>query len=147
MTEEWDKLKERIAGLSTEELLNMVGVEYKDYRPEALQFAMGELDRRGVQYRSPLKSATLPYSNDGLAADDEEEDEDEEGSDDKPAPPICKECGAEARLAYLFTDRELTVLFADNSEERFVEVHACKKCGHVSLEIDYETEVESGEIV
>jgi|HubBroStandDraft_6_1064221.scaffolds.fasta_scaffold275979_2 hypothetical protein len=140
MVDEWDKLKDRMSGLSTEELLNVVGVEYKDYRPEALQFAMAELDRRGVQYRAP---AGVGAVRSGAEVVDEEAGE--EGSEAEPDSPVCKKCGGEARLGYLFTDREITIVFSDNNEERFVEVHACGKCGHVELEVDFDTDVESSD--
>jgi hypothetical protein len=38
--------------------------------------------------------------------------------------------------------RSIVVLFADNNEERFVDVLACKQCGRVQLMVDYETDVE-----
>ena len=142
MTDEWERLKNRIAGLSNEELLKMIGPDKKDYRQEALQFATAELDRRGVHYRSPMEPSTL-YTAPQPFEDENEDDDSQSGTEPAPAP-ICKQCGAEARLAYLFTDREITLVFSDNSEERFLEVHACAKCGHVRLEVDYETDVEAG---
>jgi hypothetical protein len=147
MADDLERLKERITGLSTEELLNMVSVEYKDYRQEALNFAMTELASRGVEYRSPMKSLYAPGSVlPGYEPDDEEEGEvDEEDESGEASPPTCKNCGSEARLGNLFADREITIVFGDNNEERFVEVHACPKCGYVQLEIDYDTDVESGD--
>ncbi|HEY6331151.1 MAG TPA: hypothetical protein VI756_17620 [Blastocatellia bacterium] len=154
MADDLERLKERITALSTEELLTMVSVEYKDYRQEALNFAMAELASRGVEYRSPLaktfaaSSGSRAYEPPEGEPDEGEDEEDEDGSEDESGetgPPVCKNCGSEARLGNLFSDREITIVFGDNNEERFVEVHACPKCGNVQLEIDYDTDVEPGD--
>jgi Mg-chelatase subunit ChlI len=142
MDEELARIKERIDGLSNEELLRMIEVEYADYRPEALQFATAELDSRGVKYSSHSPSE----AGDSEDEDEDEGDDDEEGdeADDDREPRVCAQCGARTRLGYLFTDREVTILFGDD-EERFVRAFACKKCGSVQLYVDYSTEVEPGD--
>jgi hypothetical protein len=48
MTEDLKELYFRIIQLSDDELLQMVNVEYDEYRPEALKFAREELTRRGL---------------------------------------------------------------------------------------------------
>lgn len=49
MTKELIDLKQRISELADDELLNMLNVDYADYRTEALQFASEELIRRGFE--------------------------------------------------------------------------------------------------
>jgi len=46
------------------------------------------------------------------------------------------------RSGLLFSDKELTILFTDNNEERFVQAFACPMCGVVRLAVDLDTEVE-----
>lgn len=53
--EESRELKERIAKLSDEELLNMVEVEPHEYRKQALDYARAELMEREVQFQENLK--------------------------------------------------------------------------------------------
>jgi hypothetical protein len=45
------------------------------------------------------------------------------------------------RAATLVAEKELTVIFSDNREERFVRVMACAQCGQITLIADYENEV------
>jgi hypothetical protein len=128
---ELSRLRERISELSDEELRQMVEVDYDDYRPEAIEYAKSQMDARGLRYTSPPPT------------EDEDTDEDEEDEDyELPAPLTCTNCGAGMRLGYLFTERETTIIFADNSEQRFVEMHVCPRCGNVKIVIDMETEVE-----
>ena len=54
----------------------------------------------------------------------------------------CGNCGGVMRSGLLFADKELTMLFNDDNEERFVQAFACMACGAVRLAIDLETEVE-----
>ena len=62
MSEELKELYFRIIQLSDEELLQMVNVEYDEYRPEALKFAREELNRRGLPIE-PLKTGGPPQPN------------------------------------------------------------------------------------
>jgi hypothetical protein len=55
MSEELKELYFRIIQLSDDELLQMVNIEYDEYRPEALKFAREELNRRGLPVE-PLQS-------------------------------------------------------------------------------------------
>lgn len=128
---ELKRLRERIAGLSNQDLVKMVEVDHEDYRPEALEYAMAELNTRRVAYMPPP-----PQTEEVIY------EEDEEAEDALPEPIMCVLCGAAMRLGYLFTEREVTIVFADNNEQHFVEVHTCPKCGNLRIIIDYETEVE-----
>jgi hypothetical protein len=47
--DEADPLKKRISNLSNEELLQMVNIDYEQYRAEALDYARAEMDRRGLK--------------------------------------------------------------------------------------------------
>jgi hypothetical protein len=62
MSEELKELYFRIIQLSDEELLQMVNVEYDEYRPEALKFAREELNRRGLPIE-PSKTSGPPQPN------------------------------------------------------------------------------------
>jgi hypothetical protein len=42
----------------------------------------------------------------------------------------------------MVAEKELTIVFADNREERFVKVIACSRCGDISLAADYSTDVQ-----
>ena len=133
---ELGKLREKIKGLSDEELKRMVEVEFDDYRAEAIDYAKGEMDARGLKYTS------LPAGSRDSAEEDDEEDDDEDGEYELPPPLMCMNCGANMRLGYLFTEREATIIFADNNDQRFVEMHVCPRCGNVRIVVDMETEVE-----
>jgi hypothetical protein len=49
VTNELTELQQQIAQSSNDELLNMLNVDYADFRPDALQFASEELVRRGFE--------------------------------------------------------------------------------------------------
>ncbi len=127
------ELKERLSKLSDQELVEMVTVGANDYRQEALDYAKAELKYRRVDW-APLKPTK---TEDGAAPAIEPT----EGVDNASAP-ACIACGGSLRLGTLVAEKELTVIFTDNREERFIRVLACKQCGQVSLYADYETEVE-----
>ena len=127
MDEQLSELKDRISQMSNQELLRIVEVEYDDYRIEALQFAEEELGKRGIPFERPA-----PVSD---------EAEDADSSVVAESNP-CGNCGGAMRSGLLFADRELSILFADNNEERFVQAFACTSCGDVRLVVDLETEVE-----
>lgn len=126
--EELGELKDRISQMSDRELLRIVEVEYNDYRKEALEFAEEELQKRSVPFEKF------------------EPDEDAVEETDSPDPirniAPCRDCGGVMRSGLLFADKELTMLFNDDNEERFVQAFACMACGAVRLAIDLETEVE-----
>jgi hypothetical protein len=151
MNKDLERLRERMSALSDQELLRIVNVEYRDYRPEALEYAKAELDSRGVAYgRSTPAAESLAVelrdeidTGIGPERDDEEAESDQEDlAEFKPS--FCIVCGAETRCGYLFGGRgEMTAVFSDNNEERFVQLDACPKCGHVRLIVDFETDVAS----
>ena len=129
LDEELSELKDRISQMSDRELLRIVEVEYNDYRKEALEFAESELQKRSLPFERPEPDA------------DEAEDA---GSIDPVKTSVpCRECGGVMRSGLLFSDKELTMLFNDDNEERFVHAFACMACGAVRLALDLETEVES----
>jgi hypothetical protein len=117
------EFKEHIAKLSDDELVKLVCEDYADYRAEALQYAEAELAARGIQL----------------------EDETAEGENKNAVARIaskCQVCQGAMRSGVLFAGKELTILFSDTNEERFVDVQACSQCGQVKLVVDYELDVE-----
>lgn len=128
LDEELNELKDRISQMSDRELLQIVEVEYNDYRKEALEFAESELQKRSIPFEKPEPDA------------DEDEDADSIAPAESNVP--CGNCGGVMRAGLLFADKELTVLFSDSNEERFVHAFVCTGCGDVRLVVDLETEVE-----
>jgi hypothetical protein len=124
MDDESRALKERMADLSDAELLKIVGSESEDYRKEALDLARSELARRGVPMQ--VRPEELYQQARGP----------------EPNENVCPACQGQLRPGILFADRELTMIFTDNDEERFVEVWACTDCGQVQLVVDFDTDVE-----
>jgi len=131
LDEELTELKDRISQMSDRELLQIVEVEYNDYRKEALEFAQEELQKRSLPFEKPEPDA------------DEDEADVAESIDPVKTNVPCRECGGVMRSGLLFADKELTMLFNDDNEERFVHSFACMACGAVRLALDLETEVET----
>lgn len=129
--EELSELKERLSQMSDRELLKIVEEEYDDYRREAVEFAEQELTKRNVPFESPE-----------LVDDDDDDEEVEAVSGVNESTVSCSNCGGKLRAGLLFADKELTVLFQDNNEERFIQVLACTSCGVVRLTVDLFTDVE-----
>ena len=129
--EELDALKERLSQMSDRELLKIVEEEYDDYRHEAVEFAEQELTKRNVPFESPE-----------LDEDDDDDEKAESVSGLNQSNVSCSNCGGKLRAGLLFADKELTVLFHDNNEERFIQVLACTSCGDVRLTVDLFTDVE-----
>lgn len=126
--EQLGELTERISQMSDEELLRIVEVEYDDYSEEALQFAEVELGKRSIPFERPALNES------------EAEDTDSIVSAENYA--TCGSCGGVMRSGLLFADREVSILFADSDEERFVQAFACTSCGDVKMVVDLDTEVE-----
>jgi hypothetical protein len=124
MDDESQALQRRMADLSNEELLKIVGADSDDYRKEALDFAKSELARRGVPMQ--VSSEEIYRQDRGPEAGEN----------------VCPVCEGRMRQGLLFADRELTMIFTDNDEERFVEVWACTGCRQVQLVVDFDTDVE-----
>ena len=51
--DELNELKDRISQMSDRELLQIVEVEYGDYRKEAVEFAEAELAKRSIPFEKP----------------------------------------------------------------------------------------------
>ena len=130
MDEELRELKERISAMSDEQLLNIVEVDFDDYRQEAIDFAKTELMARGISFKNAPSAA-------GSSSQENADAEESAGK----LPP-CSRCGAKTRLGVLLAESEITITFSDNDEQRFVEARACVKCGHVELVVDLATEVD-----
>jgi hypothetical protein len=124
MDEKTRELKQRISEMSDEELLDMVEVDFADYRQQALDFAKSELMARGISFETETAQSEA------------------EPQERAPRALRCAGCGESMRPGILFAEKELTVMFTDNDEERFVEVFTCKGCGRVDLRVDYETDVQ-----
>ncbi len=133
MEDETRELKERITSMSNEELLKIVTVERNDYRREAIDFATSELQTRGVRFDAGAD----------IEDDDEESDPPDAMISGKSLLP-CELCGGAMRVGQMFADRELTIFFPDEDEERFIQAIACNDCGHLKLLVDFETEIEEG---
>ena len=131
MDEQLNGLKDRISQLSDGELLRIVEVEYADYRKEALELAQTELNKWFVPFEKH---------------EPDEIDSDEEASDGPmdlaASSQPCAICGGPMRTGLLFADKEMTILFPDGTEERFVQALACRRCGEVRLVVDFSTDVE-----
>jgi hypothetical protein len=124
--DELNELKDRISQMSDRELLRIVEVEYADYRKEAIEFAEVELGKRSIPFEKPELDA----------------DEDADSIAPAASKAPCGNCGGVMRSGLLFAEKELTILFSDSNEERFVHAFACTACGDVRLIVDLETEVE-----
>lgn len=133
MEDETRELKERITSMSNEELLKIVTVERNDYRREAIDFATSELQTRGVRFDAGAD----------IEDDKEESDAPDVMLSGKSLPP-CELCGGAMRAGQMFADRELTIFFPDEDEERFIQAVACNDCGRLRLLVDFETEIEEG---
>ena len=128
MDDELNELKDRISQMSDRELLRIVEVEYADYRKEAIEFAEVELGKRSISFEKPELDADEAEGADSVAPAGSREP--------------CGNCGGVMRSGLLFAEKELTILFSDSNEERFVQAFACTACGDVRLTVDLETEVE-----
>jgi rubrerythrin len=128
MDEQLFELKERICRLSDEELLNIVEVDWKDYRKEALGFAKNELARRGITFEEAKKGDELlsGKAREGAAAGWAE---------------TCARCAGKTRPGVLVDGREIIIFFTDRDEQRFIEVYACSQCGQAQVVADFETEI------
>lgn len=131
MDEQLSELKDRISQMSDQELLRIVEVEYADYRKEAIEFAQEELTKRYV-----------PFEKHEPGEMESNEDESDEPLAAAAIVEPCLNCGGPMRGGLLFAEKELTILFQDDNEERFVQAFVCRRCGEVRLVVDFGTEVE-----
>jgi hypothetical protein len=124
MDEEYNNLKEKISQLSDGELVKMVMVEAGDYRKEALDLAHSEMKKRGIDPSRPSVQSEATA----------------EGAPEEM--PHCSVCGGAVRAAMLMAEREVTVVFADSEEQRFLNLNVCTQCGRAEFVVDLESEVE-----
>ena len=137
MAEDSQKLKDRLIKLSDEELIEIVQASPGEYRQEAIDIAKTELKWRNVE---------IPKPEEPLEAEDEAPPSDDPFRRPRLVVPnpgnACAVCGGPLRQGTLVAEKELTVIFGDNQEERFVKVSACTQCGQLSLIVDFETGVQ-----
>src|SRR5262249_30215165 len=127
MADDYQQLKERLTKLSDEELIEIVLAAPGEYRKEAREIAEKELKWRRVdipQAEGPQAAVSDPVF---------------------PSPPqarpgnVCVACGGSLRPGTLVAEKELTIVFSDSQEERFVKVIACSRCGLLALVADLDT--------
>jgi hypothetical protein len=138
MGEDYEQLKERLTKLSDEQLIDIVLAPPGEYRQDALDIAKAELKWRRVE---------IPEAKEPEAATEAVSQEPVAGRFPVNRLGIpgagCPNCGGPLRPGTLVAEKELTVVFPDNHEERFVKVNACTKCGQLSLAVDFETDVQA----
>jgi len=140
MAKEFHELKDRLVKLSDEQLLEMVSAPPGEYRQDALDIAKAELKWRRVEIPKPDEPETTDTTT-GSTAGDPLLGRIGRAREGLPES-VCLICGGSLRSATLVAEKEVTVVFADNHEERFVRVNACTQCGQLSLVVDFETEVQ-----
>jgi hypothetical protein len=138
MSDDFQHLKERLVKQSDEELLEIVLAAPGEYRQEAIDIAKAELKWRRVEIPEPEEpddeSPSVAYDPSAPARIAE--------ARHASASKVCSFCGGTLRSGTLVGEKELTIVFSDNREERFITVNACTNCGYVSLAVDFETEVQ-----
>src|SRR5579883_2673613 len=128
MAEDYQQLKERLVKLEDEQLIEMMLAPPGEYRQDALDIASAELKWRGVEIPKPEQAeeqAGLRVSANPLSAIRAGQVR------EAVAPNTCVFCGGRLRAGTLVAEKELTVVFSDNREERFVNVNACTQCGNI----------------
>lgn len=126
--------------LSDEQLIEMVLAPAGEYRQDALDIAKAELKWRRVEIpeREPEKPEAVTESvSDALLLG--RPGRLREG----PAENACLICGGSLRSGTVVAEKEVTIVFSDNHEERFIRVNACTQCGQLSLVVDFETDVQA----
>ena len=137
MGDESQELKDRLVKLSDEQLIEIVLAQPGEYRQEALDIARAELKWRRVEIPEPEEpeATSDPVSDDPLLS--------RLGPARGALPEnVCLICGGRLRTGSLVAEKELTVVFSDNHQERFVRANACTQCGQLSLVVDFETDVQ-----
>jgi len=138
-------LRERFSQMEDEDLLRIVGEEAADYRPEAIEVARQEIQRRGLTATRPLKTEPRSTKSTSAAAQalPADEEEEEEGEPDAPKQDwvTCAVCGGGLRSAVLLADHPIIAVFEDNREARYVKMRVCPRCGNADMFVDMHTEV------
>ena len=127
------ELKKKISGLSDDELLEMVTTNAGNYREEALNFAKAELTARGIELSTETESDSPAIL---------EDDSDEPLLDSQGEMQRCLICAGLLRYGTLVAEKEVTIIFSDNDEERVVRVSACSRCGQISMRVGYEIDAK-----
>src|SRR5262245_45888308 len=96
-----NSLLERIRQMSDIELIRMVGEEANQYRQDALQYAEAELQARGIELEDAASGQEGEFIN-GRKLDE--------------SLLICPVCHGKMRAGYLYAQKEVIILFSDNSE-------------------------------
>jgi len=143
MSDDIWELKQRITKLSDDELIDMVTVAAKDYRKEALDYAREELKYRHVD---PSQLRAQEEETDELENEPDAESEPEAQPESvnpvfhvvTPAASTCP-CGGRLRPGVLVAEKEVTIIFTDTREERFVRVLACARCHQITFTVDNDT--------
>src|SRR5690348_15460246 len=133
MADDLQALKDRLVKLSDEELIDIVLAPAGEYRQEALDIANAELKWRRVEIPKPdeeSESEPEAVSHDPLRVSSNREAASTGG---------CPFCNGPLRPGTLVGEKEITVVFSDNHEERFVKVNVCTQCGQLSMVADLET--------
>lgn len=138
MDNESDELRERISQMSDGELLRIVGPDRNDYVEEAIEFAVRELRIRNIPFEQQPRSTTPAITS----ADETVSTDDESMGGEVEVVQPCDVCRGPMRAGTLFADGEVTMLFQDTEEERFVRAFACSNCGEVRLVVDFQTDIE-----
>jgi hypothetical protein len=147
MSEDFQQLKGRLVKYSDEQLIEIVSAPPGDYRQDAIDIAKAELKWRKVEIPEPDEP------EEEAAAEPVEEAAAETTYDPtflerlRPVREVvpakgCVFCGGPVTHGTLVAEKELTVVFSDNHEERFVRVNVCTRCGRLSLVVDFETDVQ-----
>jgi hypothetical protein len=143
MSDDIWELKQRITKLSDDELIDMVTVAAKDYRKEALDYAREELKYRHID----LSKLTAREEDGGELENQPEAESEPEAQQESvgpvfhvvtPAASTCP-CGGRLRPGTLVAEKEVTIIFADTREERFVRVLACSRCHQITFAVDNDT--------
>ena len=139
MGDDYQELKDRLVKLSDEQLIDIVTAAPGEYRQDALEIAKTELKWRKVEIpeaeEGVEEAPAGPYDPSALGAI--------QSARQAASRNECVFCGGPLRAGTLVAEKELTVIFGDNQEERFVKVNACTQCGQISLVVDFETDVKS----
>lgn len=133
MDEASRELKGRIRDLSNEQLLEMVTLGAADYLPEALAYAHAEVAARGLDISQASGETEEP-------APAPAQGEDSTALDAKGL--VCLSCGGQMLSGTLVAEKEMTIIFDASRQERFVRAFACRQCGHLSLVVDLQTDVQ-----
>ena len=139
MTDNFQQLKDRLTKYSDEQLIEIVLAPPGDYRQDAIDIAKTELKWRKVEIPEPDEPEEEPAAEETYGPTPVERFRTvREATGDRG----CVFCGGPVAPGTLVAEKELTVVFSDNQEERFVRAKVCTRCGQVSLVVDFETDVQ-----